>query len=61
MWRMWNISDVCVARRTGEIKSRISMANEAFSGKKYLFNKKLDLNLSKKLVRCCLEHSFVWS
>jgi hypothetical protein len=39
-----------------EIKSRIAMANAAFSKKKTLFTSKLDLNLMKKLVKC-----YIWS
>ena len=41
---------------TCEIKSRIAMAKAAFNKKKNLFTSKLDLNLRKRLVRCC-----VWS
>jgi hypothetical protein len=39
------------ARCTCEIKSTIAMAKAAFN-KKTLFTSKLDLNLSKKLVKC---------
>jgi hypothetical protein len=39
-----------------EIKSRIAMANAAFSKKKTLFTSKLDLNLRKKLMKC-----YIWS
>jgi hypothetical protein len=42
-------------RSTREIKSRIAMA-QAFDKKKNLFTSKLDLNLSKKLVKC-----YIWS
>ena len=42
--------------RHTEIKSRIAMAKAAFNKKKNLFTSKLDLNLGKRLVRCC-----VWS
>ena len=42
-------------RCTCEIKSRISMAKAAFNKKKKtLFTSKLDLNLRKKLVKCCI-------
>ena len=43
-------------RCTREIKSRIAMANAAFSKKKTLFTSKLDLNLRKKLIKC-----YIWS
>ena len=43
-------------RGTCEIKSRIAMAKAAFSKKKTLFTSKLDLNLSKKLIKC-----YIWS
>jgi hypothetical protein len=39
-----------------EIKSRISIAKAVFDKKKILFTSKLDLNLTKKLVRC-----YIWS
>ena len=39
-----------------EIKSRISIAKAAFNKKKNLFSSKLDLNLTKKLVKF-----YVWS
>jgi hypothetical protein len=42
------INDV---RCTHEIKSRIAMAKAAFNNKS-LFNRKLDLHLMKKLVKC---------
>jgi hypothetical protein len=42
------------ARWTREIKSRIAMAKAAFNKKKNLFTSKLDLNLRKKLVKCCI-------
>jgi len=41
-------------RCTCEIKSRIAMAKVAFSKKKNLFTSTLDLNLIKKLVKCCI-------
>jgi hypothetical protein len=41
---------------TGEIKSRISMAKTAFNKKRDLFNSKMDLELTKKLVKC-----YIWS
>jgi hypothetical protein len=43
------------ARCTCEIKARIAMAKAAFN-KKNLFTSKLDLILSKKLVKC-----YIWS
>ena len=43
-------------RWTCEIKSRIAMAKAAFSKKKTLFTRKLDLNLRKKLIKC-----YIWS
>ena len=43
-------------RCTREIKSSIVMAKAAFNKKKNLFTSKLDLNLSKKLVKC-----YIWS
>jgi hypothetical protein len=43
-------------RCTCEIKSRIAMAKAAFSRRKTLFTRKLDLNLRKKLVKC-----YIWS
>jgi hypothetical protein len=48
------------ARCTREIKSRIAKSKAAFNKKKTLFTSKLDLNLRKKLVKCYMEHSFVW-
>jgi putative lipoic acid-binding regulatory protein len=44
------------ARCTREMKSRIAMAKAAFNKKKNLFSSKLDLYLSKKLVKC-----YIWS
>jgi hypothetical protein len=44
------------ARCTCEIKYRIVMAKAAFNKKKTLFTSKLELNLSKKLVKC-----YIWS
>jgi hypothetical protein len=44
------------ARCTREIKSRIFMAKAAFIKKKTLFTTKLDLNVTKKLVKC-----YIWS
>jgi hypothetical protein len=41
-------------RCTCAIKSRIAMAKVAFNKKKNLFTGKLDLNLRKKLVKCCI-------
>jgi hypothetical protein len=41
------------ARCTREIKSRIAVAKAAFN-KKTLFTSKLNLNLRKKLVSCCI-------
>ena len=43
-------------RCTCEIKSRIAMAKAAFSKKKTLFTRKLDLNLRRKLIKC-----YIWS
>jgi hypothetical protein len=37
-----------------KIKSRIVMAKAAFSKRKALFFSKVDLNLRKKLVNCCI-------
>jgi hypothetical protein len=45
------------ARCTREIKSRIAMAKPAFSKKKSPFTSKLELNLRKKLVKCCIIYS----
>jgi hypothetical protein len=42
------------ARYTCEIKSRIAMGKAAFNMKNTLFTSKLDLNLRKKLVKCCI-------
>jgi hypothetical protein len=42
------------ARYTGEIKSGIATAKAAFNKKKTLFTRKLNLNLSKKLVKYCI-------
>jgi hypothetical protein len=44
------------ARCKREMKSRISIAQAAFNSKKTLFTSKLDLNLSKKLVKC-----YIWN
>jgi hypothetical protein len=44
------------ARCWREIKSRIAMAKAAFNKKKNLFSCKMDLNLTKKLVKC-----YVWN
>jgi hypothetical protein len=41
-------------RRTREIKSRIATAKAALSRNKNIFTGKLDLNLMKKLVKCCI-------
>jgi hypothetical protein len=43
-------------RCTCEIKSRIAMAKAAFNKKRALFTSKMDLELSKKLVKC-----YIWS
>jgi hypothetical protein len=43
-------------RCTCEIKCRISMAKAAFNKKRALFTSTLDLELSKKLVKC-----YIWS
>jgi hypothetical protein len=42
------------ARCTREIKSGIVMAKAAFNKKNTLITSKLDLNLRKKLVKCCI-------
>jgi len=42
------------ARCTREIKSRIVMANVTLNTKSSLSTSKLDLNLRKKLVKCCI-------
>jgi hypothetical protein len=48
-------------RCTCGIKSHIAMAKAAFNKKRALFTSKLDLELRKKLVKCCiLEYSFIW-
>jgi hypothetical protein len=44
------------ARCTREIKARIVMAKAALNWKKTLFTRKLDLELTKKLVNC-----YIWS
>jgi hypothetical protein len=44
------------ARCTREIKYRIVMTKAAFSRKKTVLNRKLELNLRKKLVKC-----YIWS
>ena len=41
-------------RCTFDIKSRIVMAKAAFNKKKNFFASALDLNLRKKLVKCCI-------
>jgi len=43
-------------RCTCEIKSRIAIANAAFSKKNILFTSKLDFNLRNKLIKC-----YIWS
>jgi hypothetical protein len=43
------------ARRTCEIKPRISMAKAAFNRNNNLFVSKLDLNLRKKIVKCYVD------
>ena len=43
-----------VYRLCGHMYLRIAMANAAFSKKKTLFTSKLDLNLRKKLIKCCI-------
>jgi hypothetical protein len=42
------------ARCTREIKYRTAMAKAAFNEKKVFFTSKLDLNLRKKLIKCCI-------
>ena len=46
------------ARCIRDIKTRNANAKAAFNRKKTLFTSKLDLNLKKKLVKCCI--CFVW-
>jgi hypothetical protein len=41
-------------RYTRDIKSSIAMAEAAFNKTKGLFTNKLDLDLRKKLVKCCI-------
>jgi len=41
---------------TREIKSRIAMAKAAVNKKRVLFTSKLDLKVTKKLVKC-----YIWS
>jgi hypothetical protein len=41
-------------RCTRGIKSRNAMAKAAFNRKKTLFTNKLDFNLRRKLVKCCI-------
>jgi hypothetical protein len=45
-----------IARCTREIKCRIVMAKAVFNRKKTMFSRKLGLNLRKKLVKC-----YIWS
>ena len=45
-----------IARRTREIKCRIVMAKAVSNRKKTMFSRKLGLNLRKKLVKC-----YIWS
>jgi hypothetical protein len=42
------------SRHTRDTETRITMENAAFNRKKTLFTSKLDLNLRKKLVKCCI-------
>jgi hypothetical protein len=42
------------ARSIREIKLRIAMEKAAFNEKKTLFTSEVDLNLRKKLVKCCI-------
>ena len=42
------------ARCTGNVKSTTDMVEVAFNKKKILFIRKLNLNLRKKLVKCCI-------
>jgi hypothetical protein len=41
-------------RCTCDIKSRIATARAAFNKKRALITGKMDLELSKKLVKCCI-------
>ena len=47
---------VLYRRSEHEMKSRIAMVEASFNKSKTLFTRKLDLNLRKKPVKCC-----VWS
>jgi hypothetical protein len=48
-------------RCTGEIISRIAMAEATINNKRALFTSTLDLKLRKKLVKMLqLEYSFIW-
>ena len=58
---MWNILSTYLdsmiinnARYTREMECRISMVKAAFNRKKTLFSSKLNFNLRKKLVKCCI-------
>jgi hypothetical protein len=55
-WGKWNLVSMVTndARCTLEIKSRVVMEKAAFDKKKALFTSKFDLNLRKKLVKCCI-------
>jgi DNA-directed RNA polymerase len=46
-------STINYERRTCLIKSRIAMAKAVYKRKTTIFTSKLDLNLRKKLAKCC--------
>jgi hypothetical protein len=46
--------------RTRAIKSKIATTNVAFKKRNTLRNRKLDLNLKKKLVICCVQRRAVY-
>jgi hypothetical protein len=41
-------------RYTHKIRARIAMATAALNRKRTIFTRKLDLNLRKKLLKCCI-------
>jgi len=51
-FKYWGSLLINDGRCTREIESRIAMTKAAFSKKKNLFTRKLDLNLRKKLIKC---------
>jgi hypothetical protein len=44
-----------------ETKSWIVMAKDAFNKKRVYFTRKMDLELSKKVVKCYIWSRFIWS